>query len=209
METPDGNTRERDEALIRAFQAGDPSAFKEIYGAHIGPLHHFVRRLRAGESERMESIEDSCQSIMMAVYRQLGRFAFRSSFTTYLYSAALNHVRSLRRRKPVLELDAPASRGPEGDGDSFKSLLASGREGQDETLWRRELVGLLGRAMETLPEREKEVFLLREFEGLTFEAIAEATDQTLRNVQLIKEKANLRLRRFLEAHGVQAGEGSP
>jgi RNA polymerase sigma-70 factor (ECF subfamily) len=207
VETSGGNTRERDEAWIRAFQAGDASAFGRLYQAHIGPLHHFIRRLRAGETERMESIEDSCQGVMMAVYRQLGNFAFRSRFTTYLYSAAVNHVRSLKRRKTTLELDAPLS--PGGDGATFKSELPSSRVGQDESLWRSELMGLLNQGMALLPLKEREVFLLREFEDLTFEAIAEATGQTLRNVQILKEKANLRLRRFLEDRGIAAAGATP
>ncbi|MBN8216701.1 MAG: sigma-70 family RNA polymerase sigma factor [Spirochaetes bacterium] len=193
--------RDRDHAWIRAFQAGDRDAFDKLYMAYLKPLSFFIRRLRPGDPQE---IEDHCQEIMLAIYQALPRFVVRSSFRAFLYTVATNHLRNLKRRKNPQSLDAPLY--GESTGNTLKDLLPSSHPGHADEIYQSNLMAEMERAIAALPESAREVFLLKEFQGLTFAEIAEATRQTARNAQFLKNKANLTLRDHLAKAGFNLAE---
>ncbi|MBN8218144.1 MAG: sigma-70 family RNA polymerase sigma factor [Spirochaetes bacterium] len=198
IETPDA--KERDFGWIRAFQAGDPSGFEELFKAYIKPLCHFVRKHGGlGEHEA----EDLGHDIMIRVYKGLPRYVFNARFSTWLFTIALNQIRNQRRKKTPLSLHQTLGEGAQGID------LLPGRERlPDAQAMDSELRKALDLAIAALPEKERAVFVFREYQGLSFQEIADITGQTLRNIQFIKERANLRLRQALQAQGLQL-EASP
>jgi RNA polymerase sigma-70 factor (ECF subfamily) len=90
-----------DELLIRRWQQGDAAAFDELYNRHATPIY----RLGWAMLREVQAAEDVVQETFLRAYRARQRFdPTRAAFGTWLYQIALNHCRSLLRRKQFLAL---------------------------------------------------------------------------------------------------------
>jgi RNA polymerase sigma-70 factor (ECF subfamily) len=171
------------------FQAGDDGAFEKIYRRHAKPLCGFIRR-QAGLT--MEEAEDAAQEILMRVHRNLKGFRFESRLSTYLYTAALRYLRDQRVRRRVELVDAPVEE------------LGTAR-GADEESEGHELERQVRSLLAELSPAERGVWLLHETEERSWEEIAAIVGGSVRNAQLLKEKASRFLRERLGRLGF--GEG--
>lgn len=144
-------------ARIKAAQAGDAGAFRLVYEAHVGRVHALCLRL-TGEPSWAEELT---QDVFVRVWERLGSFRGDSAFGTWLYRLAMNEVlmalRSTRRREHKVET---RSEPPE-------ALARVGREPESAID--------LERAIATLPEGCRTVFVLHDVEGLRHEEIARLT----------------------------------
>ena len=146
-----------DERIVRA-SAGDESAFEALYREHAGRVYALCLRL-SGDSGRAAELT---QDVFVRCWEKLGTFRGESAFGSWLYRLAVNVVwmthRGDRRREdrvmPVAEPDAHER--------------AGGVDGQG--------IGIdLERAIASLPEGAREVFVLYEVEGYRHEDIARMT----------------------------------
>ena len=147
-----------------------------------------VRRLLAGLLRGMrEEIEDAEQEILLAVFRQLGRFRGQSSFRTYLYSLArnkaLDFLRRGRRRKRRLELlrRQPAAESP----DPERELLESERTAR------------LVAAFERLRPEDRQIVLMRDVEGFSMEEMSKVLGLPVGTVKSRLHRSRERLARIL------------
>ena len=103
----------------------------------------------------------------MKAYNSLDRFRLESSFYTWLYRIAMNLsidlIRKRKRRKQTSFDEAIASR----DGDGTISEVHHG-DSPRKAIERKQLYGRIMAALETLPEDQRQVVLLRELEGLSY-----------------------------------------
>jgi RNA polymerase sigma-70 factor (ECF subfamily) len=162
------------------YAQGDTKSFEFLYARHKGPLYrYFLRQVR-----EKGLAEELLQDVWMNIVRTRTHYEVRAKFTTYLYRLAHNrlidHYRRHKNRLPISYDDEP--------DDPIMDKVAAG-EG-DEPPNRHERAALADRllkALETLPEAQREAFLLREEAGLSLEEIAEA-------MQVNRETAKSRLR---------------
>jgi RNA polymerase sigma-70 factor, ECF subfamily len=158
-----------DEALMLRYQRGDRQAFATIVGRHQRPLYNFVlRHLRSPETA-----EEVTQEVFLKVVKNATEFKHEARFATWLYTIARNlcvdHSRRMKHRQhtsldgsanpeaaPLIERIADTST----DGDVDRSLAAS------------QIRVSVVKAVEDLPDDQREVFLLREVAGLPFRDIA-------------------------------------
>lgn len=164
-----------DEALMLRYQRGDRGAFVELVRRHQKPLYNFVLR----QTRSTAVAEDVTQEAFLRVVQRAAEFKHEARFTTWLFTIARNlcvdHARKAKlRRHP--SLDAPVN-----DGEGARPLLEvvpeTKGEGQVDRAaeWssmRRSIVS----AVDSLPDEQREVFLLREVANLPFKEIAEVTD---------------------------------
>jgi RNA polymerase sigma-70 factor (ECF subfamily) len=163
-----GNTRERrfeeasDLLAIQETLRGNRNAFAQIVERYTPLLYSLAFRMLG----RGEEAQEAVQEIFLRAYRALPRFRLERRFHPWLYTIALNYLRTVarrqRRRRGLRlvreELDTVADRG---------ELPAAAAEREDgERLAREALAGL--------PPLYREVFLLREVEGLSVRDTAEA-----------------------------------
>jgi RNA polymerase sigma-70 factor (ECF subfamily) len=145
--------------------------------AHLPRLYGFCLRLTAG---CIDDAEDLTQETLLAAFSSLPRFVGKSSVRTWLYRIAVHRWRHLReKRGPAtlpLALDGPAQ--PDGAAASVVrlSLLA---------------------ALQSLPEAQREAFLLVKAEGLTHREAAAVLQVPLGTVQSRVHEATHRLRAAL------------
>ena len=194
--------QDRDYAWIRDFQEGNEAGYEGIYKHYIKPVFYFVKRYTGCDDFQAEDVS---QEIMVIIYEKLNTFQFKGKFSNYIYTIALNYMRNLGRRKQTVSLDAKLS--DTSNGFDLLSLLEDTTTDIESDAVRKEIQSFIYNGLTILSDKEREVFILKEFEKLSFREISEITGETLRNQQLIKDKANKKLRDHLVKCGIQVKEG--
>jgi len=182
-----------DEELLIAYRDGDAAAFKTLFHRYRGPLFNFLLR-RMRDRGRAEELY---QDIWTKVIERCEEFRGDSKFSTWLYTIARNrcidHSRRMKFRSyssldaPRRDSDQPLVERVANPGPSTEQLAAGA------TLKER-----IAHAVEELPEDQREVFLLRQLQGLSFGEIAEVVDVPLNTVKSRMRYALERLQHHLE-----------
>lgn len=166
-------TESGDEELLDRFRRGDPRAFEELMRRHRTPLFNFIYRSVRNRATAEEILQDAWLRMLQGA----ADFQRASRFTTWAYTVARNlcidHARrQVHRRHP--SLDQPGRRGDEGDaGPSLGETVADTGASVERRAIGAELQGRIVEAIDTLPDDQREVFLMREYANLPFKEIAE------------------------------------
>jgi len=193
-----------DEELMIRYRDGAWRAFEVLLERHRQPVFNFLYRF----VHHRETAEDLLQEVFLRVVRNIEGYQPKARFTTWMYTIARNLAIDSSRRarhQRVVSLDQPV-RGKDGedDGQSYHGLLAAPGGRSDERLADRQFASSLYRALEELPADQREVFLLREYQALPFQEIAEIVGAPVNTVKSRMRYALEGLRRRLTEH-VDAG----
>lgn len=173
METPALLSQLSDEQLYARYRSGDRAAFEVLLRRHRAPLFSFVIRF-LGTTDHAGA-EDIVQDAFLRIVRG-GDWEGRSRFSTWLYTIARNLcVDGMRRQRHrrADSLDAPPSGST--DSASLGSSVASASPGPERAAGNVQLRSAIEEALRRLPDEQREVFVLREHAGLSFQEIAEQT----------------------------------
>jgi RNA polymerase sigma-70 factor, ECF subfamily len=173
-----GDASLADGDLAQRAIAGDRDAFLSIYQRHHEGIFRFARAMTGSTA----SAEDVAQEVFLLFLRELQRFdPARGSLATYLFAIARNVSRHrLRRERRFVSLDRPEDRASSG-ADPVALMVAS------ETVAR---VRLFIRA---LPSRYREVLILCDLQGLTYEETARVLNAPVGTVRSRLHRARMRL----------------
>jgi RNA polymerase sigma-70 factor (ECF subfamily) len=188
-----------DEQLVEAFQSGDVAAFDLLVRRWDRKIQGVVYRLIGNHDEA----RDLSQEAFLKAYRALGTFKREARFSSWLYQIALNATRDRlrrRRRQDVTLEDAE---------DHAEPALRDARPSALDLLESSDLSRAVAAAMAALPDEQREVVLLKEYEGLTFPEIAEALDIPLSTVKTRLYRGLVQLRVRLERQGIRGGAAVP
>lgn len=152
-----------DEELVRAVAAGDLQSFGVLVARWERPLLRFVHRLLP----RGEDAGDVCQETFLRVMRKAHRFRDGSRFSTWMYQIALNLCRDQARRRQRWRLVV------RGGLNTSVEEPASPNDGPAEIVEREAEAVAVREALERIPAEQREVLILKEYEGLKFREIAE------------------------------------
>lgn len=161
-----------DETLMLRYQQGDRAAFAQLVRRHQTALYNFALR-----QVRIQQVaEDVVQESFVRVVQKASEFKHEARFTTWIYTITRNlcidHLRKRALRKhPSLD----ESRGEEGDGPTLGEQTADPRASVEREATGTELKERIARAVDKLPDDQREVFLMREVANLPFKEIAEIT----------------------------------
>ena len=182
--TPGSATRERlreldDSGVVSAFLDGEQRAFDELVNRYQNRLLNFVYRT-TGDRERAE---DLVQEVFVRVYRHIHRFDRSRKFSTWIYTIASNLAKNeLRNRsRNPLVLFQTIRRNWEDDDRPLQFEDPGSRP--DDLYRKRHLREVVEDAVEKLPPHHRNVFVLRELEGKSYEEIAEITGCNLGTVK--------------------------
>jgi RNA polymerase sigma-70 factor (ECF subfamily) len=176
------------------YQDGDRAAFAQLVRRHQTALYNFAFR-----QVRVQSVaEDVVQEVFVRVVQNAADFKHEARFTTWVYTITRNlcidHLRKRALRKhPSLD---EGTRGEEGEGPTLGEQTADPHASVEREATGTELKERIARAVDKLPDEQREVFLMREIANLPFKEIAEITNVPENTV---KSRMRYALERLQEA----------
>lgn len=180
-----------DAGVVTAFLEGEERAFPELVDRYQMRLLNFVYRT-IGDREKAE---DLVQEVFIRVYRHLHRFDRSKKFSTWIYTIASNLAKNElrnRSRNPLVLFQTIRKNWQEDD----RPLQFEDSSARPDDLYRkRHLRELVEHSVAQLPEHHREVFVLRELEGKSYEEIAEITST---NLGTVKSRLNRARNSFAE-----------
>jgi len=165
--------------LVAAHLAGDARAFQELVGRYRARLLNFVNRM-IGDRERAE---DLVQEAFMRAYRHLHRFDPTKKFSTWIYTIASNLAKNELRNRSRSPLVYYQALRPLGEDDQRPLEFEDSSSRPDDMFHNRYLREMVDATVATLSPHHREVFVLRELEGRSYEEIAELTRCNLGTVK--------------------------
>src|SRR5919205_337318 len=180
-----------DSAVVSAFLSGEERAFQELVERYQTRLLNFIFRT-IGDRERAE---DLVQEVFIRVYRHIHRFDRSKKFSTWVYTIASNLAKNeLRNRsRNPLVLFQTVQKNSQDDDRPLQFEDSTSRP--DDMYRKRHLRELVEESVAKLPEHHRNVFILRELEGKSYEEIAEITDC---NLGTVKSRLNRARNSFAE-----------
>jgi RNA polymerase sigma-70 factor, ECF subfamily len=170
---------EDDAAVVTAFLGGEERAFQELVERYQTRLLNFIFRT-IGDRERAE---DLVQEVFIRVYRHIHRFDRSKKFSTWAYTIASNLAKNElrnRSRNPLVLFQAIKNNWEDEERPlQFEDTTAR----PDDLFRKRHLRQLVEDTVAQLPEHHRQVFVLRELEGKSYEEIAEITECNLGTVK--------------------------
>jgi RNA polymerase sigma-70 factor, ECF subfamily len=191
-----------DEELMLAFRAGDARAFDALARRHHAAIFNFIVRF-VGQRERAQ---DVLQDTWLKVIRSASEYAAKAKFRTWVFTIARNLCVDAARKEKFRHaesLDAPRRGHEEGAaGAVLGETIADSTFDPERGAHNVTLRPLLLQALQSLPEEQREVFLLREYSGIPFKEIAVVTGVSENTVKSRMRYALEALRRRLAELGV-------
>src|SRR3989440_7783555 len=189
-----GRTQEdaEDIRLMGLASAGDMAAFEQLVERHQRLVVGTVGRMLGTNSDA----EDIAQQVFVRVWKNLRRYEPRAKFTTWLLKITRNLVfNELRRRSrhPAVPLQSETD-------EEERPLKDDNAVSPDATLLEHELQEAVDAAIAQLPETQRMAVILRRYEELSYEEIAEALDQSVSAVKSLLFRARTELRESLKSY---------
>jgi RNA polymerase sigma-70 factor (ECF subfamily) len=186
--------RAADLDAVRRCLAGESAAFGEIVARWQDRIHAAVYRMTGSA----EDAKDLAQETFVRAWSSLRSFQGGAAFGTWLHSIALNQVRSEMRKRAAQKRGAPVSLDRPADEAGHGIDPPDPSPGGEEAAATKEHVRLLQRAVQELEPEFREVIVLREFQDLSYEEIADVTGAPVGTVRSRLFRAREELRRRLE-----------
>jgi RNA polymerase sigma-70 factor (ECF subfamily) len=160
-----------DGALVSEYLRGETRAFDALVDRYQTRLLNFIYRT-VGDRERSE---DLVQEAFIRVHRHMARFDHTKKFSTWIYTIASNLAKNeLRNRsRNPLVLFTTMTQGWEDEERPLEFEDSSMRP--DDLYRKRHVKALVEQTVAQLPKHHREVFVLRELEGRSYEEIADIT----------------------------------
>lgn len=153
-----------DHNLVERFNNGDESAFNEIVRKYQQRIYWHARRMTGNHLDADEIV----QEVLLVLYKKLKDFKFKSSLYTWIYKITSTRSINLIRRRSVKEmfsLESGADR--EAESDILRDI-----ENKEE-------IEMLEKHLQRIPAKQREVFILRTIDGLSYEEISEITGKSV------------------------------
>ncbi len=159
-----------DQQLVARVQKGDSRAFDML----VLKYQHKIFALISRYVRDADEVQDVAQEAFIKAYKALPRFRGESAFYTWLYRIAINTAKnylvSRSRRPPGSDVDVADAEYYEGGG-ALRDI-----ENPENALFGSELKAVVENAISELPDDLRTAVTLREFDGLSYEDIAEVMD---------------------------------
>ncbi|NOQ36276.1 MAG: RNA polymerase sigma factor RpoE [Methylococcaceae bacterium] len=159
-----------DKDLVARVQRGDKSAYDVLVIKYQHKIIQLVNRYIKDPSEA----QDVAQEAFIKAYRALGNFRGDSAFYTWLYRIAINtaknYLLSRSRRHSDYQVDIQ-------DAEQLENAAQlKGMDTPEHLLMSDDIVEVIETAIEKLPEEMRTAIMLREFDGMSYEEIAQAME---------------------------------
>ncbi len=176
----------KDETLFAQMRTNDAKAFEQLFKRHYKSLCRRVNTMLNDE----EATEDVVQQLFIKIWESRNTLQTPDSVAAYLFTAArnraLNYIKS-QARKSSNEIP-------------LNNYHDEADNRTEEQMDAKELQKALYAAIDALPEKRREVFVLSRFEGKSYKEIAEIMQISIKTVEAQMGKALSTLREFIKTH---------
>lgn len=181
-----------DVQLMRLVGRGETNAFEELIEKHQALVAGTVARMLGSNSD----VEDIAQQVFIRVWKSARRYVPRAKFTTWLLKITRNLVfNELRRTRRRAHVPLQSEPGAENPPVKDEMNLAP-----DASLLETELQRTIEEAILQLPETQRMALVLRRYEQLSYEQIAEVLDLSVPAVKSVLFRARSELRSRLSKY---------
>lgn len=185
-----------DTVLIRAVQAGDMAAFDELVLKYKDRLFNLVYWFLGD----YQDANDCAQETFIKVFKSIKKFRFESTFSTWLYRIAINTCKNkikssaYRWKKKTVSLETSNS---SKNGNPFSEIV-NGSPTPVVALEKKERMMRIQKAINSLPEEQNKVVVLRDIQGLSYQDISDITGLNLGTVKSRLARGRLALKNRLK-----------
>ena len=184
-----------EQELVRAAAGGDTEAFERLVRTYENKIYHLALRMCGSADEAA----DIAQEAFLAAWRGLPSFRGEAGFATWLYrltsNAAIDYLRRQKKQRGDMSLD---------DEELGLAAVDSGPSPQ-ETAEGSELRSAVAAGLNQLSEGHRQVLVLREIQGLSYEEIASVLELDIGTVKSRISRARSSLRKILLENGNLSG----
>lgn len=181
-----------DEALLRAYGRGDRVAARVLTERHAQRIWRHARHVLRDAAEA----DDVAQEAMLRLWKIAPEWrAGEAKVSTWLFQVTRNLCTDRLRKRRDVGLDAVAEQ-PSGDADVVTNLEQSAR------------LTALNRALDELPERQRQAIVLRHLDGLSNPEVGEAMGISVEAVESLTSRARRMLRETLGKRKAELGFGN-
>ncbi len=188
-------TREQEAQIVRKVLEGDVNAFETLVVEYEKNVYAITQRMTGNA----EDAADMTQETFIKAYNSLSSFRGDSKFSVWLYRIATNvcldFLRS-RSRKPTVSLSME-----DDDGEEMQLDIADESQSPEMLLERGLTRDAVRRGLNALPPDYKQILLLREIQGLSYDEISDVLDLEVGTVKSRIFRARKRLCAFLMEDG--------
>jgi RNA polymerase sigma-70 factor (ECF subfamily) len=157
-----------DHLLVKRVQKGDQDAFNDLLKRYYSAVYNLVAHSVRSHEER----EDLIQEVFIKVYRNLGKFRFEASFSTWLYRITRNMLIDRSRKKAI----HPVSMESEEGGITIGDRVQDHRMNPEGFILESDSDITLRDALMKLDENHRHILILREMEGLSYRELAKVLE---------------------------------
>lgn len=185
-----------DDSLIKETIKGDTNAFRVLVDRYHKQLINFFYYLTW---DRHIS-EDLSLEVFIKVFKVLDKYKSHGRFLSYLFTIAKNHWIDYIRVRKSLKRSQPVSLSAEKDGDmSIEKIFADAKvDDPPHVLMKQETTKYIRDILSGLPEEQRVVIILSEFQGLTYEEIAQSLKIPIGTVKSRIHNAFINLKKILK-----------
>ena len=162
--------------LIQKAQKGDTNAF----GTLVASYEKFIFNVACKMFSNSEDVSDIAQEALIKAYKNIDKFDFNSSFSTWLYRITVNAcIDEMRRRKGKESFSIDA----EDEEGGLAVQIEDTSLGAEERVIQNETVSEVRAAIDKLSEEHKTVIILRDLQDMTYEQVAQTLDLSIGTVK--------------------------
>ena len=159
LQNPQILSLDDDFSLIKRFIEGDETTFRLLVQRHKDKVRNIVY-LTLGN---IDSVDDIAQDVFLTVYKNMNKFRFESQFSTWLYRITVNRCKDYLRKKRI------------------RNIFISVKENEAEPAYQsshehKDIAEIVRKGIEELPEKLKVPLLLKDFEGFSYQEIAQTVN---------------------------------
>jgi RNA polymerase sigma-70 factor (ECF subfamily) len=172
-----------DFSLIRSFVGGNEDAFRSLLKRH----KEKVRNLIYITIGKPDEVDDIAQEVFITVFRKLDSFRYESQFSTWLYRITINKCRDHIRKNKIRSYFTPL-----GQDESHEIRENGPGEGSFE------IQEIVRKCVAKLPEKYRVPLILRDFDGMNYQEIAETLNTEVGTIKSRIFRAREALKEMLE-----------
>ena len=184
-----------EKVLVQHAKAGDRNAFAALVSAYETKIYNLALRYLGNREDAM----DASQEVFLRVFRFLPGFQEESGFSTWIYRIGVNVCKDMlakqsRRNEQSLEVE-------DEDDEQRTMELADHRYTPEQIVENAELRSVLSEAIAALPDQQREVIVLRDIQGLSYDENSNVLSLESGTVKSRLSRARENLRKKLLQNG--------